>query len=223
MPAATTTTPAAPAWSYDNVDTNLIYSSTAGLIGNIGASSDYRTYIDAQQRANDDIQRQVSNYNVEAAKYAIDSTLQRDTDLLAQMNEAYNANRYIYNAVEGEKARLQRLDKQAKRDLQNAQQSYMMTQYGIRYRGFATGVMMFTTVATLLVLAPVSLWRAGVLSDTVAALVAGVLLFLYACVMVLLFRDVALRRSTNWDQYYWRSARSSAGTADWGSSSACGA
>lgn len=195
--------------NFDTIDTSQIYSSTAYLIGQIGGnnSSSSSGFIDTQNTATKAIQQQISSYNVEAAKYAIDQAVQRDTDLLAQMNESWNANRYIYKAAENERGRLAHLDKMAKRDIQSAQQSYMMAQYGIRYHGFAVGVLMFTTFVTMLVLMPVALWRAGSLSSTGMFLIDGVLLLIYACVMILLFRDVAVRRSTNWDQYYWRASK----------------
>ena len=207
--------------TFDEIDTSSIYASTASLIGQVGSADtqSFNQYVRAQQGATNAIQQKTAEYNLEAARYNVDKQVQRDTDLLAQMNEAWNANRYIYNAVSAEEKRVALLDKQAKRDLQGMQQSYMMTHYGIRYHSFASGILMFTMFVTLLVLVPVSLWRVGTLSSATMLWIDGVLLFIYACIMILLFRDVALRRSTNWDQYYWRASKAT--SAGSGSGDSC--
>ena len=132
-----------------------------------------------------------------------DSTHKRNTDLLAQMNESWNTNRYILNSVSREKARMTQLDTQAKRDVYLVRQVQQSANYQIGHNSFLTYIVMFTLVVTLLILIQVSLWREGVMSSTAMVSVNSVLVVIYAVGLIVAFRNVGSRRQTHWDHYYF--------------------
>ena len=128
---------------------------------------------------------------------------QKNTDLLAQMNESYNANVYLQKSLTSEKSRVGEADTRAKRELYRLRQKAMFTDYMANYYDMASGAVIMTLYVTLLLLFPVALWKAGRISHTQLFILDGVLLALYAVVMVALFAKTGGRRKTAWKQYYW--------------------
>lgn len=136
--------------------------------------------------------------------YQHDMAYQRNTDLLAQLNEAWNANRYIVNTLDKEQKRVSHLDIQAKRDMYRVRQSYSFARYMNNYYNMTTGVMIFTTIITLILLLPAAMFRQNRMNLKLMVIIDGILLALYLIVLLVLFRNTAVRRENNWDQYHWR-------------------
>jgi hypothetical protein len=173
----------------------------------VGQGADLSTQ---QAHANEAKQAAVRSSQSLASDYTNEQH-QRNTDLLAQMNESWNSNRYILNAVSKEKKRLEQLDTQAKRDIYLSRQAQQSADYSTNLYTFLTRMIMFTLLTTLALLVPVALWRDDLLSATAMLFIDSILLCIYAVAVVVLVRHAALRRQTMWDQYYFstKSVRSS--------------
>jgi hypothetical protein len=151
------------------------------------------------------------------AKARYDAAFQKNTDLLAQMNESWNANRYILNSLNKETKRVSSLDTQAKRDIYKLRQDELHMSYATSYYEFGTISIIITTYFTLLALIPISLWRAGRLPVVLVMVVVGILALLFTIVMLYRFLIAGGRRKGAWRKFYWKAGSAvSAGSSNQG-------
>lgn len=126
------------------------------------------------------------------------------TDAMAMMNESANTNLYIQSALAREGARILKLDDDAKKSIYKVRQEYMYAQYMVESYRFMTRVLMFTMIATLILLTMVAAWLQGRLPDVLFYILTAVALFVYAAGMIVVFQDAGRKRSLAWDKYNWR-------------------
>ena len=182
-------------------------ATTAASMNTFGTGKDSKQVVDkvkmnyaSAKAANDNN----ADTGLAAAIHEKAGKQQSITHMLAQMNESYNANRYIVGALGSERRRMDALDGQAKLDLYRLHKYQLDVLYKTRLYRFWTGVAEFTLLVTLLLIAPIALWRGGRLSSRGLAVTEAVGVVLYALVMVALFQRLAMRRTTNWQHMYWR-------------------
>jgi hypothetical protein len=189
---------------YDSVDKNLV-SSKAGqwaqtLPGTVGGTTDQVSSRNAQDDALAQSRVALIRMNDE---YAQTVMFQKNTDLLAQMNESWNANAYLNSAIVGEQDRVHRADVDARRDLYRLRQQAMYADYMSHYYDAATRVVLLSIYVTLLLLMPVALWKMGRISSGQMLLLDGILLLLYLVVLVAICARTAGRCNGAWQQFYW--------------------
>jgi hypothetical protein len=127
-----------------------------------------------------------------------------NTHLLAQLNESYNANRYIANTLTAEKQRVSKLDKASRTDVHRMRMSHLDTAYLDGYYQFMTRAAIFSTFMVVLTLLPVSLWASGSLSTMLMAPIVTLLLVVYATALALIYRNKIHRRNNDWNHRYWK-------------------
>lgn len=132
------------------------------------------------------------------------ASFQNMTDVLAQMNEAYNANTYIASNLSRERRRVQHLDNELRKEMWKARQRALGTQYRIEHQRFRLRVIMGTAVVTVLVLLLAAVWRQGRLWTWLFFTLAAALLLVWGVGLALYMRRNAMRRRLHWNQYYWR-------------------
>lgn len=127
----------------------------------------------------------------------------RNTTTLGQMNESYNANKYIKNMLDAEHARVRQLHQEARREVYTAQQRHMSTHHRAHHNYFLARVFAYTLLATMILAVVVAAWmQDGIDFVTFFGLtVAG--LVVYAVLLALLFSANTRRRQVHWKQYYW--------------------
>jgi hypothetical protein len=192
--------------SYADKDMQSIAFATQDLMRDMGAkdASDVLNKMQQSEKQTQHVELSKVMRNIMDSKYYHDLTYQRNTDLLAQMNEAWNANRYIVNAISKEQKRISTLDTDAKRDMYSVRQSYSYANYMNNYYRMTTSVLIFTTIVTILLLIPAAMWRQNRLSSYLLVAIDGILLALYLVILLVVFKGMGVRRENNWDQIYWR-------------------
>ena len=192
--------------SYDDVDMQYISFKTQDLMRDMGARDandvvakvgtldDQAQYVESTTMTQDD----------QDMRYLHDVAFQRNTDLLAQMNESLNANLAISSTIQGEEARIRALDSQSRKDLYRSHQGHMQAEYLRNYYRFATAVLIATLTMLLLLLIPVALVRLGRLPVGAALFLAAVLMLLFALGMLFYFVRAAKRRTSDWSKFYWK-------------------
>lgn len=192
--------------AYDDLDMSTIQMQTQELMRDLGA----RDATDVQAKlatiADQERYQQIASQTQSTmnARVTDDMIFQRNTHLLAQLNESWNANRYIANSLTADEKRVARLDTLTKRDIYKSRQGRMYTTYMVNYYGFATSMAIATFFVVLLLLVPVAMWQVGKLSFHAMLIAAGVILALYLVLAWLLMRKTARRRTSDWRQYYWK-------------------
>ncbi len=196
------------ATTFDDIDMQTISNATAAMMQNLGANTaaEARSRIgDADKRTNY-LQLSAMVTNSAEAKARHDADYQKNTDLLAQMNESWNANRYIVNAVRKESGRVNRLDGQIKRDVYRLRHDKLQDTYMLKKYDFGTNIAILTTYVMLLGMIPVALWSAGSFNATVMLFFVCLLLVFYALGIAALFMRAGHRRKGAWKQFYWKSS-----------------
>lgn len=198
------------AQTYNEVDLQAISQKTQDFMTSLGAQN-ISDVLGKIQKMDELQQYQTLSKmiaDIMSTTYEQNKDYQRNTDLLAQLNEGWNANRYIVNSLAIENKRVGSLDAQAKRDIYKLRQKYMYTAYMHEYYDFAIRVVMLTLYATLLLLIPAAMWKVDGMNGALFFVIDGILLILYLVVLIVLFRNVGDRRKNAWRQKYWRVGRS---------------
>jgi heme/copper-type cytochrome/quinol oxidase subunit 4 len=189
MAAANTTT----------LDSQTLTSATSAAAAQMASGVSATAGIQSSQASQDAktaISLQLSNYELTEQQ-------RRATDLLAQVNESWNSNRYIVNAVAREKQRVEQLDAQAKRDIYLSRQTQQSADYKTHLFACMVRVLIVTLIGTLLTLVPVAMWRAGALSGKALIFFVVLILAIYMVVTVIIVRNAGVRRQGQWDKYYF--------------------
>ena len=195
--------------TYDDLDMQNISNQTSSMMQRLGANTADEATQKLAEAAKQTNYLQLSTMvtNSIDAKARHDAAFQKNTDLLAQMNESWNANRYILNSLDKETKRISSLDSQAKRDIYKLRQDELHLSYMGSFYDFGSRAIIFTMFFTLLALIPVALWRADRLNGLVVIIGVGVLAVLYAIVMLFSFTNVGGRRKGAWKKYYWKAGK----------------
>lgn len=190
--------------TFDNVDLSVVAKRTQDVMQDLGA----RDVADvAAKIAQIDAAAQNQSITTETANVMTrladrDKTYQRNTDMLAQLNESWNANRYLFQTLATEEGRIGRMDSQAKKDIYKSRQGRMFTTYMTNYYVFATRMTIFTLYATLLILLPTALWQAQYISFFMMVTMVAVVLGVYLFVAGVMMYQAAKRRTTDWRRFY---------------------
>lgn len=194
---------------YKEVDVRSISWGAQDLMRDIGAkdANDVLSKMDTLDKYSKYVETSRIVRDVMDTKYTHDMAYQRNTDLLAQMNESWNANRYIADMMQSEQKRIGNLDKQAKRDLYSLRHNYQHTSWMTHYYNFVFGILVFTLYVTFALLILAALWRSETMGGWWLVVLGGVLLTIYAVILLILFRNTAMRRDSNWNQYYWKPSK----------------
>lgn len=125
------------------------------------------------------------------------------THMLAHLNEAHNANKYIRDALDRDTSRMLKMNASAKRDVHRAQQMYLAMNFQTEYKSFLIGVMIVTLFFTSLTSMTVAAWFESRLAELGFLLVAVIILGIYGVVLVSMFNSVSNRRRMHWKRFYW--------------------
>ena len=195
--------------SYNDYDQAQLGYRTQDLMRTLGADTvdDAKTKFRDLDKTVDYMQLSAMTSNNMNRKAVYDANFQKNTDLLAQLNESWNANRYISKSLTTEQRRISSLDSQARKDIYRLRQESMYLDYMSRYYTFVTNVMIFTLYVTLLALLPAAMLHSGRLSMYSVATIEGILLAFYLVILFVLYRRRAQRRTTDWTRYYWEAGK----------------
>lgn len=126
-----------------------------------------------------------------------------NTETLTQMNEAYNANRYVNNALAAEQNRLSGASADAAREVRKAQQAMLETAFSRGHARFVINFLLAGLLALGVVAIALAAWLTG--ANVVAAALLGVVAVVgFAIAAAVLVQSDARRRRYHWTQRIWR-------------------
>jgi hypothetical protein len=129
----------------------------------------------------------------------------RNTDLVAQLNESWNANRHINNTLNNEIKRLDGHNKVAKVDVYKMRQAELQLEYSRSAYYKKTGIVIATIILLTTVTLAVALMGMGRLSRPITIVVCTIFVLAYILYIVSTVRDLSRRRDMDWRRYYWDS------------------
>jgi hypothetical protein len=191
--------------SYSDYDAQNIATSTNQMMASMGVTNagdfamkltDLSSQVAFTNRASD----------AKQAHRISDSTktdFHNHTNMYAQLNESYNANKYIVNTLSAEQKRINSVDSATKKDVYKLRQGLQYTTYMEQYYRFVTGIAMLTMFATVLILIPASMWRVNTMTTGSVIVVEAIILVLYMVVLVALVLTMSRQRKNAWGKYYW--------------------
>ena len=133
---------------------------------------------------------------------------QKNTDLLAQLNESWNTNKYLVTNVKSEATRINKLDNQARRDIYMFRHKVLYADYTTRYYNMMSGILVLALYTTLLLLLPAAMWRANRLGLRTLYVIDGTILLLFLIVLVCIVARFATRSNDVWKQRRWTASKS---------------
>lgn len=137
------------------------------------------------------------------SQYQSDLQYQRNTDLLAQMNESYNTNKYIDTNLRNEQIRLSKMDGNARRDVYMYRKRILYAEYMTNYYRMMAGVLALSLFVTLLLLVPAAMWRADRLGFRTLIIVDAIVLTLFLAVLIFIFIRMGRRDVDDWKMRRW--------------------
>lgn len=167
---------------------------------NQASDTTYRSVVNAAKTDSETAQRQAGKEMT--AKFIT------TTDVMAQMNEAANANMYIADILDTEYSRVANLDSSAKNGIYRTRQEFMYNNFMREYYRFVTKILVYTLVLTLFLLSIVALWRLDKIATMIMIVIVVLTLAVYAVSLVLMFKQNALRRNYMWNKFYWKASDS---------------
>jgi len=125
------------------------------------------------------------------------------TALVSQMNEAYNANRYVGNALLGEDDRVTKLNTDIRKEIYKQQQQYLMTVYKRNSYLFRMGFFVWLSV----VLSVLAIFATLTVKEMVPGAVTGAMAFVILVVFLFMTFSITVRtgrrRANHWKQFYF--------------------
>ena len=141
---------------------------------------------------------------LENSKQMVNQVYQQNTDLLAQMNESWNANRHIARTLQKEHGRISELDKRAQVDVHRMRHHHLNNNYLRGYYSFVIKTLMTSVYATLLVMFTLALWMAGVIPTSMFILIGILILVAFFVIVIVMYRYIVYKRRTDWNHHYWK-------------------
>lgn len=125
------------------------------------------------------------------------------TALVGQMNEAYNANRFIGSSLVKEETRLSKLNDALRKELYKQQQQYLLTNFHRQHYRRMAGLALLTAVAVSLISTVCAAYFQGAVVAPVAAIAVIVIAVFYLLIMTVAVSSGARRRNYHWQKFYW--------------------
>jgi len=185
-------------------DLDAMASKLSATLQNYGVgSAELQTAV--REAANSMVQTQAADTTQAQTQDIIERThaYHQLTDLIGQMNEAYNANNYAGGMLKKEGDRVSRLNAQAQNEVYKAQQKYLMVAYKRQHYRFLTGVLLFTAAFTMVLAIVTAFWRQGLIAGSLFGTILVVLCVVFTLALIVMFTSNARRRQYHWRQFYW--------------------
>lgn len=164
------------------------------LNSSIGMTDRQGSYVHQSQQVRD----------IMAVQAKQDEAFQRNTDLLAQMNESWNANSYIAKGVQNETLRISRSEAASRKDIYMLRQRGLQARYAVYYNATNTATACVTMIITLLCLLVAAMFKAQRMGMFMMVVVLGILIVLYGLYMVSVARIVgSMRLDDEWGKFRW--------------------
>ena len=125
------------------------------------------------------------------------------TALIGQMNEAYNSNRYVGDALMGEDNRVTKLNNDLRKEIYKLQQQYLMTVYKRNQYLFKTAIFLWIAIVASIMGVLGAMMRQELLSATVTGAAIIVIMLFFAFAMSVIYSRAARRRAYHWTQFYY--------------------
>ena len=130
---------------------------------------------------------------------------QKNTDLLAQMNESWNTNRFIKKSLDSEGKRIRLNNKTASRDIYKMRHEQFQLEFSTNFYKCMVKIMIVSIYAILTILVVSVLNIQGVhIGNMLAGIIIAIVASVYVFVLVIMVKDLSQRRIMDWERYYWK-------------------
>jgi hypothetical protein len=189
------------------VDVSLINARAFDTVQRIDAPtlSGVQEKIDAARKYTDHVNNQSSRQAQGLNASNTNLMYHKNTDLIAQINESWNANRHINNTLNNEIKRLDNHNKVAKVDVYKMRQSELQLEYSRSAYHKKSKIVIATIIMLCAVTLTVALMGMGRISRPITIVVCTVFLLAYILYVVSMVRDLGHRRDMDWRRFYWDS------------------
>lgn len=190
-----------PIQTYDATDLEVTTTVTADIILNKPSITDLQNAL----KITDSNAYQQTIFEQTGTQANLDNLTKFSmmTDMLAQMNESYNANQYISKNLNSEWNRIADLDVKTKRDINKVRQKYLYALYMVNEYKFRVTIVKMWLFWVLVCLSLECLRSQGAISGIVLAVVSFVLLVAMLIAMVIMYRMQLRRRKYQWNKFYF--------------------
>lgn len=180
-------------------DVNVAQSiqSVVSTPGNLQGLSDSTTSAD-NKAIND-----ASTASNTAAVSLINSTIFKNVNQIASINDSLNANDYIERLVRIERSRIDNVDNTVRNEQYKLRSKLMGYTYLLKYYQIGTGMVVLTLFVSVVMLLLAALWRCDKLPVAPFVLLVAVILVGYALVVIMVSGNVATRNPNSWDRRLW--------------------
>ena len=191
--------------TYDAMDMTTISNATSKVMQDLGTN----TLFDATQMLNNEAKynryKDVSSeiINSLAVRMENDKAYQTSTDMLAAMNESYNANRYIMKALEKESGRVRAMDKDTQRSIYRLRNENMSLTYMLEYYQQGSAIVIWSLFMLMLALVPAAMWRTNKMPTFIMLACEVVLVLFYLACCIVYSRGRAMLRTEDMTKVYW--------------------
>jgi hypothetical protein len=129
----------------------------------------------------------------------------KQSQMLTSMNDLVNINSFVQDNMDKEYLRSNQLRNNTFNNVHKTRQYYMLRKYDIEYNKFLTKIIMFSFfVAIVCALIWCTTLDADIkLNAKLAIAVISLVLAVYLLILVLLIKDMMLRRKDDWNKYYY--------------------
>jgi hypothetical protein len=163
-----------------------------------------RRNIITDDKYNDYVNRQSAKRSFGIGASVVNLMYHKNTDILTQLNESWNTNRFINTGLTKEKARLGKDNKVAMVDIYKMRQEELQLEFSRFFYECMIRIVLATIIALSAIMAlsslrlqnKIGIWLAGVLIITIC--------FLYAGALIIMIRQLSRRRIMDWQRYYWK-------------------
>lgn len=173
---------------------------------NANTVDELKANMQAADKRNAYVQRSQMVSDAMKDEAAMDAAYQVNTDLLAQMNESWNANRYIERGVQKESDRLTRGEVTGRKNIYALRSRELQARFATNYNGRVAFMAALTLVVTLLALLVAAMFRAQRLGLVSLVAILGILIALYTVYVVYVVRQMGMMRlDSEWGKVRWAS------------------
>lgn len=188
--------------SLANTDAVITNNKLASVVQNVSDQTTLQVQkkINADDRYQEHVAKMKSMRDMKADIGAF--MYSKNTDMLAQMNESWNTNKYIYKTLKNDKQRISRLSKEKMTELYRMRQTQLQLEYTREFYGKLSLIVVITLYATLLLLILAVYMQHETSTPIVLWVIFASIAVLYTILIIIIIMKMSKRRIMDWQKLY---------------------
>ena len=169
-----------------------------------GSISNTKDNILSGDKYSEHVNRQASKRSLGLSASAANLLYHKNTDVLAQLNESWNAHRFIHTSMSKEHQRLMKHNKTAKVDVYKMRQEALQMEFSRFFYECMNRIIICTIIAMSVIMVFSALLLQNKVNMWVAGPVIGLVCLIYICGLIIIIRKLSQRRIMDWQRFYWK-------------------